>query len=241
MPHTQPQNRNQERHAAYRTKDQQDTEEQLYGLIAGNSRINNPIVSSPGIASVASGDSGGGGGDDSEGWELIPADGTTPAYLKAKYDVSLNTFDLFDLDRVLFNPNSDGIIGATEYGISAAGSQTIVGMWYQSPNRHNFHAGGTQGSVKFAITNQDIIASTDFDPDGTKNHSLGNADLRWLDFFGYNLDIDGTLKIDGDDGRIGFFGATPVTQPAVRSSATDAAKLTQIYNALERLGLIYDP
>ena len=240
MTNTQPQNRQQERHAAYRTKDQQDTEEQLYGLFAGNTRINNPIVSSPSIASVTSGDSGG-GGDDSEGWDLIPSDGTNPAYLKAKYDVSLNTFDMFDLDRILFNPDSDGIIGATEYGISAAGSATVVGMWYQSPNRHNFHAGGTQGSVKLAITNQDIIASTDFDPDGTKNHSLGTASLRWLDFFGHNLDIDSTLQIDGDDKKIGFFDVTPVSQQAVRSSATDASKLTQIYNALQNLGLIYDP
>ena len=90
MPHTQPQNRNQERHAAYRTKDQQDTEEQLYGLIAGNSRINNPTVSSPASFSAASAVA-------SDFWELDEE--TTPESMRALYPANMNEKSLFFEDQ----------------------------------------------------------------------------------------------------------------------------------------------
>ena len=92
MTNTQPQNRQQERHAAYRTKDQQDTEEQLFGLFSGNSRINNPIVSSPASFSAASAVA-------SDFWELD--DETTPESMKALYPANMNEKSLFfeDQDR----------------------------------------------------------------------------------------------------------------------------------------------
>jgi hypothetical protein len=53
---------------------------------------------------------------------------------------------------------------------------------------------------------------------------------------------DGTLMGQSATDKIGFFGATPVVQPAAIADATDAAtaitKCNLVISALETLGLI---
>ena len=163
MPHTQPQNRNQERHAAYRTKDQQDTEEQLYGLIAGNTRINNPIVSTPGI-------SGGVGGGGSLADPIVQK-------VEALGDVNGD----MAIDPELANYFTMTLTGDTALtiGASSGAAQVVTLQILQDDTGgHSVSWGGSVNgtpSVNTAVNGETIVVLLTFDSGVTWEYALGTA------------------------------------------------------------------
>ena len=135
---------------------------------------------------------------------------TTPARTSGK--ISMGNFRKW----ILGSPAEE------DDGTHVADSDHIVGLDGGVPHRYTVGAlktvfGGSGGSsINLGSITTNILPSTD-------GRNLGSSSKRW-DLFAEEVDIDGDMEIDGDieiggelnhDGdKMGFYGASPVSQAA---------------------------
>ena len=146
---------------------------------------------------------------------------------------------------------TDGASGAgyIEFGgsniintIKSVGGTASGALYIYSQSALRMLIGGSNGITMY----QSIV------PNSTgANLNIGASGLRWRSVFCHSVDLTGDIVLPTATGTkigtatnqlLGFFGATPVTQRAAISDATDAAttqaRLNDLLAAMRALGLI---